>query len=159
MESFLFAAMGLPLYGVGFCPSASFSGIEMVVVIVVAIIVIAIFSRPQQHVRDLSELDDDDGGIDWRERNVGGATVNLRNGWAVLVDDAPVHEAKAVAQKLESAHIRSRIELLKEDRALHLYGNGGMGTRMCVLVAPCDYAAAQEALKGNDGVQDCIQNA
>ncbi|MCR5751004.1 MAG: hypothetical protein K6G91_03500 [Kiritimatiellae bacterium] len=139
--------------------AANLSGPELFVVMFVLIVVIATFSRRPQHVRDLSELDDDDGGIDWRERNAGGAAVNLRNGWAVLVDDAPVHEAKAVAERLESAHIRSRIELLKEDRAFHLYGNGGMDTRMCVLVAPGDYAAAKEALKGSDDVQGGIQNA
>ena len=97
------------------------------------------------------ELDDDDGSIDWREDNVGGEMVQIWNGWAVFMDDVPVHEAKSMAERLESEHIRCRLELLKEDRAFHLYGNGGMGTRMCVLVAPSDYAAAKKALMEHDG--------
>jgi hypothetical protein len=97
-------------------------------------------------VKDESELDDDDGGIDWREENTGGEMVQIWNGWAVLIDDVPVHEAKALAEKFDAAQIRCRLELLKEDRAFHLFGNGGMGTRMCVLVAPSDYAAAKKML-------------
>jgi len=46
----------------------------------------------------------------------------------------------------EESHIRCRLELLREDRAFHRFGNGGMGTRMCVLVAPSDYAAAKKLL-------------
>ena len=92
------------------------------------------------------ELGDDAGGIDWRERNAGGEVVQIWNGWAVLLNDAPVHEAKALADKLDSAQIRCRLELMKEDRAFHRFGNGGMGTRMCVLVAPSDYNAAKKLL-------------
>ena len=97
------------------------------------------------------ELGDDDGGIDWREKNAVGEMVQIWNGWAVLLNDAPVHDAKALADKLESSQIRCRLELLKEDRAFHLYGNGGMGTRMCVLVAPSDYAAAKKELMEHNG--------
>ena len=57
---------------------------------------------------------------------------------------AAADEAKAAAETLEKAQIRCRLELLKEDRAWHRYGNGGLGTRMCVLVAPSDYAAARK---------------
>ena len=108
-------------------------------------------------VKDESELDDDDGGIDWREENVGGEVVNVWDGWIVLLNDAPVHEAKAVANQLESAHIRCRLKLLKEDRALHVYGDGvygnyGMGTRMCVLVEPDNYLAAKHVFKKTDGL-------
>ena len=96
-------------------------------------------------VKSECELDDD-GGIDWQEKDACGEMVQMWNGWAVLLNDAPVHEAKALAQKLDAAQIRCRLELLKEDRAFHLFGNGGMGTRMCVLVAPSDYAAAKKML-------------
>ena len=94
--------------------------------------------------KDISELDDDDGGIDWREENVSEEEFAMWKGWAVLMDDVAVHEAKAAAETLEKAQIRCRLELLKEDRAWHRYGNGGLGTRMCVLVAPGDYAAARK---------------
>jgi len=98
-------------------------------------------SKPQ---KTLEDLDDDDGGIDWRETGVKNIVVETRDGWAVLLEDAPVHEAKAAAEKLEAAQIRCRLELQKEDRAYHRYGNGGLGTRMCVLVAPDDYERAKK---------------
>ena len=118
-------------------------GAIFAVFVVVALPLVILFARPKP-VKGVEELDDDDGGIDWREENVGGEVVQIWNGWAVLLNDAPVHEAKALAERLESEHIRCRLELLKEDRDFHLYGNGGMGTRMCVLVAPSDYAAAKK---------------
>jgi len=128
------------------------SGVAIFVVVGLLLIVLALISFARMNpVKDESELDDDDGGIDWREENTGGEMVQIWNGWAVLIDDVPVHEAKALADKLEAAHMRCRLELLKEDRAFHLYGNGGMGTRMCVLVAPSDYAAAKKALMEHYG--------
>ena len=118
-------------------------GAILAIFVVVALPIVILFARPKP-VKGVEELDDDDGGIDWREENIGGEVVQIWNGWAVLLNDAPVHEAKALAEKLESENIRCRLELLNEDRAFHLYGNGGMGTRMCVLVAPSDYNAAKE---------------
>jgi len=38
----------------------------------------------------------------------------------------------------------------------HLFGNGGMGTRMCVLVAPSDYTAAKKAMMEHHGIQGDI---
>ena len=123
------------------------SGVAIFVVVGLLLIVLALISFARMNpVKDESELDDDDGGIDWREENRGGEMVQIWNGWAVLIDDVPVHEAKALAEKFDAAQIRCRLELLKEDRAFHLFGNGGMGTRMCVLVAPSDYAAAKKML-------------
>ena len=123
------------------------SGVAIFVVVGLLLIVLALISFARMNpVKDESELDDDDGGIDWREENTGGEMVQIWNGWAVLIDDVPVHEAKALAEKFDAAQIRCRLELLKEDRAFHLFGNGGMGTRMCVLVAPSDYAAAKKML-------------
>ena len=130
-------------------------GAIFAVFVVVALPLVILLARPKP-VKGVEELDDDDGGIDWREENVGGEMVRIWNGWAVLLDDAPVHEAKALAEKLESEHMRCRLELLKEDRDFHLYGNGGMGTRMCVLVAPSDYAAAKRTLMGHHGIQNDI---
>ena len=68
---------------------------------------------------------------------------HMKDGWAVLFDDVAVHEARAVAEALESTQIRCRLEILQEDREFHLYGNFGMGTRMRVLVAPSDYDTAK----------------
>ena len=127
-------------------------GAIIAVFVAVAIPLVILLARPKP-VKGVEELDDNDGGIDWREGNAGEEVVQMWNGWAVLLNDAPVHEAKALAEKLESEHMRCRLELLKEDRAFHLYGNGGMGTRMCVLVAPGDYGAAKKALMGHYGVQ------
>ena len=124
-------------------------GAIFAVFVVVALPLVILFARPKP-VKGVEELDDDDGGIDWREENVGGEMVQIWNGWAVLLNDAPVHEAKALAEELEAAQIRCRLELMKEDRAFHLFGNGGMGTRMCVLVAPSDYAAAKKLLSSKE---------
>ena len=119
-----------------------------------AFAVVVLFIVSQLHAvsktkpfKDISELDDDDGGIDWREENVSEEEFAMWNGWAVLMDDVAVHEAKAAAETLEKAQIRCRLELLKEDRAWHRFGNGGLGTRMCVLVAPSDYAAARKLVE------------
>ena len=98
-------------------------------------------TKPQ---KTLEDLDDDDGGIDWRETDAKDVVVDTRDGWAVLMDNVPVHEAKAAAQALDGAHIRCRLEILSEDRAYHRYGNGGLGTRMCVLVEPDDYEKAKK---------------
>lgn len=113
--------------------------------VAVALPLVILFARPKP-VKDESELDDNDGGIDWQEKNVCGEMVQIWNGWALLLNDVPVHEAKALAEELDAAQIRCRLELLKEDSAFHIYGNWGMGTRMCVLVAPSDYAAAKKLL-------------
>ena len=130
------------------------SGVAIFVVVGLLLIVLALISFARMNpVKDESELDDDDGGIDWREENTDGEMVDVRNGWAMLLNDAPVHEAKALADKLEAAHMRCRLELLKEDRAFHRFGNGGMGTRMCVLVAPSDYDAAKKLLPQAEGLK------
>ena len=100
-------------------------------------------AKPEKF-KTLEDLDDDDGGIDWRETGAKDVVVDTRDGWAVLMDNVPVHEAKAAAQALDGAHIRCRLEILSEDRAYHRYGNGGLGTRMCVLVAPHDYEKAKK---------------
>jgi hypothetical protein len=126
----------------------------IIVVFVVPLLAIQFFAFARQKpIKSVEELDDDDGGIDWRKENAGSEVVNIWNGWAVLLDDAPVHEAKALADKLESSQIRCRLELLKEDRSFHLFGNGGIGTRMCVLVTPGDYTAAKKALMEHCGMQ------
>lgn len=102
-------------------------------------------AKPEKF-KTLEDLDDDDGGIDWRETGAKDVVVDTRDGWAVLMDNVPVHEAKAAAQALDGAHIRCRLEILSEDRAYHRYGNGGLGTRMCVLVAPHDYEKAKKVV-------------
>ena len=127
--------------------SGQWHGSAMLVVVVVPLLAIQFYAVARQKpVKGPEEIDDDDGSIDWREENVDGEIVDVWNGWAVLLHDVPVHEAKAVAEKLEESHIRCRLELLREDRAFHRFGNGGMGTRMCVLVAPSDYDVAKKLL-------------
>lgn len=127
------------------------SGVAIFAVFGLLVIVLALISVARMNPeKEESELDDDDGGIDWQEKGGCGEMVQMWNGWAVLLNDAPVHEAKALAEELEAAQIRCRLELLKEDRAFHLFGNGGMGTRICVLVAPSDYAAAKKLLSSKE---------
>ena len=127
--------------------SGKWHGGAIFVVVVVSLLVMQFCSFTRQKpVKDIEELDDDDGGIDWREENVDGEVIDVWKGWAVLLDNVPVHEAKTLAEKLQECHLRCRLELLEEDRAFHLFGNGGMGTRMCVLVAPSDYDAAKKLL-------------
>ncbi|MBR4615068.1 MAG: hypothetical protein IKO55_05630 [Kiritimatiellae bacterium] len=127
--------------------SDKWHGGAIFVAVVVPLIAIQFYSFARQKpVKGVEGLGNDDGGIDWREENVGGEMVDVRNGWAVLLSDVPVHEAKALAEKLEESHVRCRLELLKEDRAFHRFGDGGMGTRMRVLVAPSDYDAAKKLL-------------
>ena len=88
----------------------------------------------------------DDGRIDWRETDAKDVVAETGDGWAVLMDNVAVHEAKAAAQAFEDAHIRCRFDILSEDRSYHRYGNGGLGTRMCVLVAPEDYEKAKKVV-------------
>ena len=131
--------------------SGKWRGGAIFVVVGVPLLAIQFYSFARQKPVKGPEEIDDDGSIDWREENVDGEIVDVWNGWAVLLHDVPVHEAKAVAEKLEESHIRCRLELLREDRAFHRFGNGGMGTRMCVLVAPSDYDAAKKLLPQAEG--------
>lgn len=151
-KKLLFAALALMLCIIPMivetAQSGKRSGGAVFVVVVVALLLAGqIYSFGKiKPAKDASELGDDDGGIDWREENAGGETMNVCNGWAVLLDMVPVHEAKAAAEKLEVARMRCRIELRQEDRSYHRYGNGGMGTLMRVLVAPSDYVAAKKTI-------------
>ncbi len=95
--------------------------------------------------------DDDDDGIDWREKGDEDLTYETRDGWAVLIGDCAVFEADEVAERLDNAGIRCRLEIVHEDRALHIsggtvLGNGGLGTRMRVLVPPGEYDSAMRVM-------------
>ena len=86
-----------------------------VLFILVSLLVLQLCSfSKMKPCKDISELDDDDGGIDWREENVSEEEFAMWKGWAVLMDDVAVHEAKAAAETLEKAQIRCRLELLKD---------------------------------------------
>jgi len=87
--------------------------------------------------------DEDDGGIDWREDGGASEEPQMWSGWAILLGDCAVFEAREAADRLEAAGIRCRLEVLHEDKAFHLFGNGGMGTRMCVLVPLGEYERAK----------------
>ena len=118
-----------------------------VAAVIVSLFVFHIIRRAKakpEKFKTLEDLDDDDGGIDWRETDAKDVVVDTRDGWAVLMDNVAVHEAKAAAQALEDARIRCRLDILSEDRSYHRYGNGGLGTRMCVLVASDDYEKAKK---------------
>ena len=101
------------------------------------------FARMKGRTRFKPE-DDEDGGIDWREEGGGDADPEMLDGWAVLVGDCAVFEAKEIAGRLEESGVRCRVETICEDRSFHLFGNGGMGTRMCVLVPPSEYERAKK---------------
>ena len=100
-------------------------------------------SRSLRNGEAQRDVQADDYGRGWKGNTGPDDAIRFRKGLAVLVDDAAVHEAKAVAEVLENAHIRCRCDVLREDRNFYLYGNGGMGTKMCVLVKPDDYSAAR----------------
>ena len=85
--------------------------------------------------------DSDDGEDEVVDEDVDGGP-QMWNGWALLVQDCPVFEAKEIAARLDAAGIRCKLEVLHEDRAFHQHGNFGMGTRMCVLVSPSEYERA-----------------
>ena len=74
------------------------------------------------------------------------AVSEISYGWAVLIGDCAVFEAKEIAQRLENANIRCRLEILHEDRGFHLYGNSGMGTRMRILVPPSEHERARRMI-------------
>jgi len=104
------------------------------------------FARMKGRTRFKPE-DDEDGGIDWREEGGGDADPEMLDGWAVLVGDCAVFEAKEIAGRLEESGVRCRVETVCEDRSFHLFGNGGMGTRMCVLVPPSEYERAKRLVR------------
>lgn len=96
--------------------------------------------------------DDEDGGIDWREEGGGDADPEMLDGWAVLVGDCAVFEAKEIAGRLEESGVGCRVETIREDRSLsctgHCYfGNFGMGTRMRILVPPSEYERAKRLVR------------
>ena len=88
-----------------------------------------------------------------KERDDDGASEEPHtwNGWAILLGNCAVFEAREAADRLETAGIRCRLEVLHEDKAFHRFGNGGMGTRMCVLVPPDEYERAKSVVNGQSG--------
>ena len=96
--------------------------------------------------------DDDDAGIDWREKGCVDTEPEMSGGWAVLCRDCAVYEAKEIAGRLEESGVRCRVETIREDRSLsctgHCYfGNFGMGTRMRILVPPSEYERAKRLVR------------
>ena len=65
----------------------------------------------------------------------------------ILVPDASVSEVSELAPLLESANIRFAVRQTVLDNSFHQYGNGGMGTRMCIIVHPDDAARAQPIMQ------------
>jgi len=63
---------------------------------------------------------------------------------ALLVPDASVSEVAELSKKFEAQGIRFEVRQTYIDNAFHWrFGNGGLGTRMCVYVHPDDCAAAR----------------
>ena len=82
----------------------------------------------------------------------GGRTATTTAAAAVvLVPDASVAEASAIGERLAARGLRFELRQTAIDNAFHRFGNGGLGTRMCVLVHPDDCGAAQ-------GIVDAILN-
>jgi len=61
----------------------------------------------------------------------------------MLVPDASVSEVAELSRLFELQEIRFVTRQTYIDNAFHWYGNGGMGTRMCVIVHPDDVARAR----------------
>lgn len=119
---------------------------EMAVIFLLVAFMICASFLSFRHVKGRTHFKseyDDDGGIDWHERGDGDSDPKIIDGWAVLIPDCAVFEAKETAARLESAGMRCRLECIHEDRDFHLWGNGGIGTRMCVLVPPSEYERAK----------------
>lgn len=72
----------------------------------------------------------------------------------ILVPDASVSEVSELAPLLESANIRFAVRQTVLDNSFHQYGNGGMGTRMCIIVHPDDAARAQPIINSTIYPQD-----
>ena len=72
----------------------------------------------------------------------------------ILVPDASVSEVSELAPLLESANIRFAVRQTALDNSFHRYGNGGMGTRMCIIVHPDDAARAQPIISRTIYPQD-----
>lgn len=61
----------------------------------------------------------------------------------LLVPDASVAEVAELSKRFEAQGIRFEVRQTVIDNSFHQFGNGGIGTRMCVYVHPDDCAAAQ----------------
>ena len=72
----------------------------------------------------------------------------------MLVPDASVSEVSELAPLLEAANIRFAVRQTVLDNSFHQYGNGGMGTRMCIIVHPDDAARAQPIINSTLYLQD-----
>ena len=72
----------------------------------------------------------------------------------ILVPDASVSEVSELAPLLEAANIRFAVRQTVLDNSFHQYGNGGMGTRMCIIVHPGDAVRAQPIINSTIYPQD-----
>ena len=72
----------------------------------------------------------------------------------ILVPDASVSEVSELAPLLEAANIRFAVRQTVLDNSFHQYGNGGMGTRMCIIVHTDDAARAQPIINSTIYPQD-----
>jgi len=114
---------------------------------------IYLFARMKSTKKDAREFGDDDGGIDWREKDVAEPEPQMRGGWVVLTNWCETFEAKGLAARLEAAGLRCRVEISKDNppdyvNEVPVFPNCKYIEipKMCVLVAPSDYDAAKKLL-------------
>ena len=121
------------------------SSAAAIVVAVLGFAALAVMTKDNRRVS--FEPQDDDAGFDEEDEEESMPDdPQIEDGWAIFVADAPVFEAKEIAEKLESAGLRPRLEITHEDKSFHRHGNFGMGTRMRILVPPSEYERAKETV-------------
>ena len=121
-------------------------GQTTVAIVIVVVVIYGVFGGNGKAKQDGESTACADCSVDGKKQGKGVGLI-MFEGWAVLAADCPVYEAKEIAEKLESAGLRCRLQVSHEDRAFHRFGNFGMGTRMCVLVPPGEYERASAVVK------------
>ena len=124
------------------------------VVVLLLLLVFQFYSFARMKpVKNARELGDDDGGIDWREKDVADPEPQMRGGWVVLTSWCEVFEAKGLAARLEAAGLRCRVEISNDKPTDYVNEEPVFPNckyieipKMCVLVAPSDYDAAKKLL-------------
>ncbi len=120
------------------------SSAAAIVVAVLGFAALAVMTKDNRRVS--FEPQDDDAGFDEEDEEESMPDPQIEDGWAIFVADTPVFEAKEIAEKLESAGLRPRLEITHEDKSFNRHGNFGMGTRMRILVPPSEYERAKETV-------------
>ena len=121
------------------------SSAAAIVVAVLGFAALAVMTKDNRRV-SFGPQDEDNVGFDEEDEEESMPDPQIEDGWAIFVADAPVFEAKGIAEKLESAGLRPRLEITHEDKSFHRHGNFGMGTRMRIMVPPSEHERAKETV-------------